>query len=136
MEEKISYHENNNVKKHCYYLNDELHNDDNPALIIYHENGKVQEKRYYKNGLLHRDNNPAIEIYNNDEKLITKKYYYDGIQCPKIIIPYITNDNCNICYETSNEMVITICDHIFCKKCINNWINTGSETCPYCRQTI
>jgi len=42
---------------------------------------------------------------------------------------------CPICYEDEKkiELTITICNHIFCKKCINSIINSNKSKCPICR---
>ena len=42
-----------------YYVNNELHRDDGPA--IEYANG---DKQWYKNGKLHREDGPAIESAN------------------------------------------------------------------------
>ncbi len=43
-------------------------------------------------------------------------------------------DTCSICYEESSS-VVTICDHQYCKTCIQQWLNVRTE-CPYCRKTL
>lgn len=41
---------------------------------------------------------------------------------------------CNICFD-SKLHIKTPCNHIFCKNCIESWLNTAT-TCPFCRQDI
>ena len=43
---------------------------------------------------------------------------------------------CPICLETFNpesQLLSTPCDHIYHSECINDWMATGSSTCPKCR---
>lgn len=43
-------------------------------------------------------------------------------------------DTCSICYEGVSS-VVTICDHQYCKTCIQQWLNVRAE-CPYCRKSL
>ncbi|RWS02212.1 E3 ubiquitin-protein ligase NRDP1-like protein, partial [Dinothrombium tinctorium] len=43
--------------------------------------------------------------------------------------------NCPICYGIFREPVITTCNHLFCKNCINVW-SMESKTCPVDRRTL
>ncbi len=43
-------------------------------------------------------------------------------------------DTCSICYEGVSS-VVTICDHQYCKSCIQQWLNVRTE-CPYCRKSL
>ena len=47
------------------------------------------------------------------------------------------NDNlkCSICNDPFEKPVTTRCDHTFCYKCIEQWINTNNS-CPTCRSRI
>ena len=40
------------------------------------------------------------------------------------------SEPCPICFENKEELEITLCGHIFCKKCIENIKN---NKCPMCR---
>lgn len=40
------------------------------------------------------------------------------------------NEPCPICFENKEELEITLCGHIFCKKCIESIKN---NKCPMCR---
>ena len=48
------------------------------------------------------------------------------------------DDNCAICLEKLNGNVsILLCEHSFCKGCIDGWIKNGrNRTCPICRYKI
>ena len=47
---------------------------------------------------------------------------------------------CPICFETFSNTVqpymLMSCSHNYCKHCIDNWINSGKNTCPKCRTYI
>ena len=43
--------------------------------------------------------------------------------------------NCPICFEESTNLVKTRCNHIFCKKCMHNYLIL-KHNCPLCRQNI
>lgn len=47
--------------------------------------------------------------------------------------------NCIICFKenlTNETLCSTNCTHIFCKECLDKWLDTGSRSCPVCRQNI
>ncbi len=48
------------------------------------------------------------------------------------------NPECSICLsKISNEnLCITNCNHKYCYRCLNKWIEKNKATCPYCRTTI
>ena len=48
---------------------------------------------------------------------------------------------CCICqelFENDSELVISAlqCGHTFHGECLNQWLESGSSTCPSCRQTV
>ena len=44
---------------------------------------------------------------------------------------------CSICKGVlDNPLQIVTCEHVFCSKCIHNWISIGNETCPLDREPI
>lgn len=47
-------------------------------------------------------------------------------------------DECPICFETKELIVLKKCKHNFCKDCINGWIliNDNKTNCPLCRCRI
>ena len=48
-------------------------------------------------------------------------------------------NTCPICFKDNlneNEVSITNCNHIFCKKCLEEWIDRKRIDCPTCRQVI
>ena len=43
---------------------------------------------------------------------------------------------CNICLDTASNPVVTMCGHLYCWPCLNNWLKSGSpasNTCPVCK---
>lgn len=60
------------VKESTWYINDQIHRDRGPAVIILHDD-KPHRVEYYEHGLLHRDDGPAI-MSNNEIK-----YYKHGV---------------------------------------------------------
>ena len=42
---------------------------------------------------------------------------------------------CPICIESSCD-IQTSCNHTFCESCIQIWINSNKNTCPYCRTCL
>ena len=44
--------------------------------------------------------------------------------------------DCPICLSNINDTVSTECNHVYCKKCLNEWLETGKTYCPLCRADI
>lgn len=52
--------------------------------------------------------------------------------------------DCNICLESANDPVVTLCGHLYCWPCIYKWLNVQSSsveldtqpTCPVCKAVI
>lgn len=44
---------------------------------------------------------------------------------------------CNICFDTASEPVISLCGHLYCWPCIYPWIESNtSPLCPVCKGGI
>lgn len=44
---------------------------------------------------------------------------------------------CNICLDTADEPVITVCGHLFCWPCIYRWLEQATEqSCPVCKAGV
>jgi len=132
------YRENNLPSKECYDLGGIIrkiftYEGDNTVEEIYHNN-IIKEKIWRKDDKLYRENNlPSKEIYNENGELI-ESLFIDEYN--KVFNSYIGNEDCGICYQRDNNMISTKCNHIFCKKCIDSWMDTRSDECPYCRQSL
>lgn len=49
-----------------------------------------------------------------------------------------TATSCLICLDSLNEPVVTLCGHLFCKTCINQWIDLKpmNQICPVCKVSV
>uniref|UniRef100_A0A1J3JY91 E3 ubiquitin-protein ligase RMA n=1 Tax=Noccaea caerulescens TaxID=107243 RepID=A0A1J3JY91_NOCCA len=53
-----------------------------------------------------------------------------------------SNFDCNICLESVQEPVVTLCGHLFCWPCIHKWLNVQSDEyqrhreCPVCKSKV
>jgi hypothetical protein len=45
------------------------------------------------------------------------------------------NLKCSFCHDPFEKPVTTLCEHIFCYQCIEQWI-TNENSCPICRRNI
>ena len=64
-----------------HFQNDQLHNENGPAMEILGNDGKTLEAHYYRNGLLHRDGDlPAREYFygSNDGEPTGAEYWKNG----------------------------------------------------------
>jgi len=45
---------------------------------------------------------------------------------------------CNICLDTANDPVISMCGHLFCWPCLHQWLETRPQRqeCPVCKAGI
>ena len=50
---------------------------------------------------------------------------FEGDQHPQI---------CGVCFEECKTQ--TLCEHLICLSCLENWLKTGSRTCPFCRKHL
>ncbi len=50
----------------------------------------------------------------------------------------LSANECCICMDTAKQVVVTLCGHLFCKKCIHQWIEMkpGNQNCPVCNKSI
>lgn len=56
-----------------------------------------------------------------------------------IILNDVMNHSCIICLKDdilNENMCSTGCSHVFCKECLDQWLDKGKKTCPVCRCTI
>ncbi|KAI5697457.1 hypothetical protein M8J75_010677 [Diaphorina citri] len=46
--------------------------------------------------------------------------------------------DCNICFDTAKDAVISMCGHLFCWPCLHQWLETcpNRQTCPVCKAAI
>jgi len=43
---------------------------------------------------------------------------------------------CNVCFETAREPVVTPCGHLYCWRCVKQWLDGGNNMCPVCKSTV
>ncbi|KAG8364311.1 hypothetical protein BUALT_Bualt19G0115500 [Buddleja alternifolia] len=48
------------------------------------------------------------------------------------------NFECNICFELSQEPIVTLCGHLYCWPCLYQWLqlHSHSHECPVCKAII
>ena len=99
-EKKECYFKNGNIECTKYYLNNQLHKNNEPAYIKYYENGKVKCQLYYINNKLHREDGPACIEYYDNGGIVYESYYVNGqhhrVDGPAYI-SYYKKDNSIIC---------------------------------------
>ncbi|KAF2538471.1 hypothetical protein F2Q68_00018668 [Brassica cretica] len=50
--------------------------------------------------------------------------------------------DCNICLDSVQEPVVTLCGHLFCWPCIHKWLHVqsdehqGHKQCPVCKSKV
>ncbi|OII71548.1 zinc C3HC4 type domain-containing protein [Cryptosporidium andersoni] len=47
-----------------------------------------------------------------------------------------TSFECNICFETAHEPIVTRCGHLYCWSCMCLWLEKGYEDCPVCKAGV
>ena len=43
---------------------------------------------------------------------------------------------CNICLDDLKEPVVTKCGHLYCWKCLSEWLTRGAADCPVCKAAV
>ncbi len=80
-----------------YYINNNIHRDNGPAIIIYSKYPEIEQEIYYCNGVIHRKNGPAVIEYSN--KKIKNINYIENGQLHRAEGPahikYLDNQNGN-----------------------------------------
>lgn len=66
------------LSKEEWYINGELHRDNNPAKIIYYDRLGNKDLFWYQKGKLHRENAPAIENWHKSW-LSQEHWYLNGV---------------------------------------------------------
>ncbi len=125
---KIIYYNDEKIIKKEWYQNGMLHRDIEPAIYVYYDNGKIKEKHWYQCGKIHRnDNLPSKELFNEDGEIT--KLSIDELISP--FNPCNTDNDCYLCYQNNDNMIITDCHHVFCYQCIQKY-----TVCPYCYRKL
>ncbi len=73
-------------------------------------------------------------LYNTYNQTNSNDSYYSSYD--DILFEMIGDEkSCSVClqdYNESDEIVLTICNHMYHKRCINNWLEQN-KSCPVCR---
>jgi E3 ubiquitin-protein ligase RNF5 len=45
---------------------------------------------------------------------------------------------CNICLDIAKDAVVSMCGHLYCWPCLNQWLETrpNRQLCPVCKAAI
>lgn len=62
-----------------YYLNDESHREDGPAVVHYNKKGGLKMEIWYYNDIIHRDDGPAITNYYNNGRAFCEEWWCNGV---------------------------------------------------------
>ncbi|BAT97370.1 hypothetical protein LR48_Vigan11g116900 [Vigna angularis] len=84
---------------------------------------------------LHRGVTDVEERKQKD--LFAKKYMHkDIVRKGKLSeIDIEREEECGICMEMNNKVVLPNCNHTLCMKCFRNW-HSRSQSCPFCRDSL
>ncbi|WVZ16396.1 hypothetical protein V8G54_009378 [Vigna mungo] len=84
---------------------------------------------------LHRGITDVEERKQKD--LFAKKYMHkDIVRKGKLSeIDIEREEECGICMEMNNKVVLPNCNHTLCMKCYRNW-HSRSQSCPFCRDSL
>jgi hypothetical protein len=83
-----------------------------------------QQQNNNNNNIVQAKQKPSIQIMVNKDKFPSDKE--DVNECP-------------VCYEECQNMIVTDCNHSYCQPCISklmNTINRNTLPCPLCRENI
>ena len=80
---------------------------------------------------IHSFSRALDEYEEKNDGIEEKSAYYDDI-----LFEMIGDEKaCSVClqdYNESDEIVLTTCNHMYHKRCINNWLEQN-KSCPVCR---
>eukprot|EP00755_Sulcionema_specki_P015440 Sspe_Gene.59399::Locus_32620_Transcript_1_1_Confidence_1.000_Length_1509::g.59399::m.59399/K10666/RNF5; E3 ubiquitin-protein ligase RNF5 len=46
-----------------------------------------------------------------------------------------SNFDCGVCLEKAADPVVTLCGHLFCWPCLDEWLGRAKGECPICKAT-
>lgn len=49
--------------------------------------------------------------------------------------PQSSNFECNICFESASDPVVTLCGHLYCWKHLHEWLKRSNQ-CPVCKAGV
>lgn len=87
----------------------------------------------------------TAEQHSNDDATISPKYDFSALDNPMREPENRSSDsfNCNICFDSASDPVVTLCGHLYCWECIFKWLHVQSssdpvrqQACPVCKAGI
>ena len=148
----IAYRNDGTILYHMWYKNGKPYRDNNESTLIwYNTDGTISSQDQLSDddsddnsdddsdddgdAVSNAVSNDDSDDDSDDEYEKNEEYYKNKIETI-IYDSYIGEKDCYICYSNCNEMIITPCQHVYCKSCVHSWIMTKKSICPYCRQII
>ncbi|CAH9107185.1 unnamed protein product [Cuscuta epithymum] len=74
-----------------------------------------------------------MDMNSGTSESLDPTYYADGA------INYESGDfECNICFDLAHDPIVTLCGHLYCWPCLNQWlqVHSRSHECPVCKAII
>jgi len=128
-----------------FYHSENLLNCNNLTDIV----NKIKELKKYQQLMIVRDDvdktTAIIKIDDSNKKGFTKRdFVFHLPKSNKVTETFLNNTksiSCSICRDNlkKNEFIRTLpqCEHIFHKKCVDNWFYTSQKyECPLCRNNF
>ena len=75
----VDHYTSGEIRTKRYYLNDQLHRENGPAIIDYYKSGKIKYKSYIINNYGHRLDGPARSWHDESGEIEQTNYYVKGI---------------------------------------------------------
>ena len=133
----------------CEYYRQEIH-DCKEKILMYRTEYAATQELYNDTEDLHVIDSPDYKAYRALQKTVMRKYkrkmqekkeMVASLKARKKLFDTFeerTKDTCAICCEELTNVVLTKCSHIFCKACMDSFINANPNNiiCPLCRTRL
>lgn len=87
----------------------------------------------YVNDLEMSDSVRRVRLTALHDELTSLKNKYEGLTSR---IRGLEEQTCVICYDNISSPIYLECTHVFCGKCLMNWMRARGSACPQCRTPI
>ena len=92
----IKYWDNGNIKRKCWYINNnKFHRVDGPAYICFYKSGEKEMEQWFLNDVRHREDGPTIVSYYKSGKIEEEEWFID--------VTHRVEGPAYICYFESGE---------------------------------
>lgn len=86
----------------------------------------------------------VLHELNEDVKVVVPEEEFNKLKEDEIdenseLYEKYKDKQCSICigsYVNGEKVIITSCDHVFHKECVENWFKKESNKCPFCRKEV